>query len=79
MGDSSNFKAFSETGPRRWVKRPLVLVVLALMLGLAGAAWGFQVPRVSIVAVLAGLLAILFLLYLLGSFWGSQDQREGRQ
>jgi len=79
MGESSNFKGVSKTGPRRWVKRPLVLVVLALMLGLAGAAWGFQISRVSIVAVLIGLLAILLWLFLLGSFQGSQDQREGRQ
>ncbi len=62
MGESSNFKAVSKTDLRRWVKRPLVLVVLALMVGLAAAAWGLKAPGTWLVAALAGLwVALLFL------------------
>ena len=45
------------------VKRPLVPVVLALMLGLAAAAWGVQLPRAWLVAGLVGLLAAMAWLY----------------
>jgi hypothetical protein len=45
------------------VKRPLVPVVLALMLGLAAAAWGVQIPRAWLVAMLAVLLVGLLLLF----------------
>lgn len=57
------------------VKRPLVPVVLALMLGLAAAAWGFTVPRTWLIAGLAGLLAVLVLLYGRGSVRGSDRNR----
>ncbi len=67
-----------KTIPRIGVKRPLV-VVLALMLGLAGAAWGLHIPKVWLVVILVGLLAVILLFYLLSSFWGSADQRAGRQ
>ena len=45
------------------VKRPLVPVVLALMLGLAAAAWGVHIPGAWLVAILAGLLAVMLLLF----------------
>lgn len=57
------------------VKRPLVLVVLSLLLGLVAAAWGLKITRIWLVAGLAGLLAVLFLVYFLGYYRGSQDQR----
>jgi hypothetical protein len=68
-----------KTTPQIGVKRPLVLVVLALMLGLAVAAWGFQIPGIWLAVGLVGLLASLILIYFLGSFRGSQDKRKGRQ
>ncbi len=68
-----------KTIPRIGVKRPLVVVVLALMLGLAGAAWGLHIPKVWLVVILVGLLAVILLFYLLSSFRGSADQRAGRQ
>ena len=61
------------------VKRPLVVVVLALMLGLAAAAWGLKVTGTWLVIGLAGLLAVLFLVYGLGSVGGSQNQGRDRQ
>jgi hypothetical protein len=67
-----------KTIPQTGVKRPLVLVVLALMLGLAGAAWGFQIPGIWLAVGLVGLLASLILLYFFGSFRGSQDKRAER-
>ena len=79
MGESNNFEKVSKTEPQRWVKRPLVTVVIALMLGLAGAAWGFQVSGVWMIALLIGLIAILILLYCSGSFRSSQDKPEGQQ
>jgi len=54
------------------VKRPLVLIVLALMAGLVAAAWGFQVPETWLVAGLVGLLAALVLLYVCGAAPGSK-------
>jgi hypothetical protein len=51
--------------PRTGVKRPLVPVVLALMLGLVAAAWGVHLPRTWLLAGLAGLLGILLLLWIL--------------
>ena len=45
------------------IKRPLVPVVLALMLGLTGAAWGVHIPKVWLVIILAGLLVIMLLLF----------------
>jgi hypothetical protein len=51
--------------PRTGVKRPLVPVVLALMLGLVAAAWGVHIPRNWLLAGLAGLLGILLLLWIL--------------
>ena len=61
------------------VKRPLVVVVLALMLGLAAAAWGLKVTGTWLLIGLAGLLAVLFLVYGLGSVGGSQNQRRDDQ
>ena len=62
------------------VKRPLVVVVLALMLGLAAAAWGLKVTGTWLVIGLAGLLAVLFLIYGLGSVGGSHNQgREDQE
>ena len=52
---------------RTGVKRPLVPVVLALMLGLGAAAWGFHVPRAWLLAGLAGLLVFLLLFWMLPS------------
>jgi uncharacterized membrane protein YfcA len=43
------------------VKRPLVPVVLALMLGLAAGAWGVQIPRGWLALMLAVLLGAMFL------------------
>ena len=45
------------------VKRPLVPVVLALMLGLAAAAWGVKLPQAWLVAGLLGLLVAMAWLY----------------
>uniref|UniRef100_A0A7C3Z164 Uncharacterized protein n=1 Tax=Desulfobacca acetoxidans TaxID=60893 RepID=A0A7C3Z164_9BACT len=56
-----------ETGKvivRKGLKRPLVLVVLAFMLGLATAAWGLRIPRLWLMGGLAGSLVFLILLYL---------------
>jgi hypothetical protein len=50
--------------PRTGVKRPLVPVVLALMTGLAAAAWGVHLPRFWLLAGLIGLLGILLLLWI---------------
>jgi hypothetical protein len=55
--------------PGTGVKRPLVPVVLALMVGLVAAAWGFHLPRTWLLAGLIGLLGILLLVWLLS---GSQ-------
>jgi hypothetical protein len=41
------------------VKRPLVPVVFALMVGLAAAAWGVHIPKVWLMILLAGLLALM--------------------
>lgn len=49
---------------RTRVKRPLVPVVLALMLGLVAAAWGLHIPRIWLLAGLTGLLGILWLLWI---------------
>lgn len=56
------------------VKRPLVPVVLAFMLGLVAAAWGFPVTGIWLVAGLAGLAAVLFLVYWFGFVRGSADK-----
>lgn len=61
------------------VKRPLVLVVLALMVGLAAAAWGLKVTGTWLVIGLAGLLGVLFLVYGLGFGGGSREQRRDGQ
>lgn len=55
---------------RPGVKRPLVPLVMALMLGLAAAAWGVRIPGVWLVAALAGLLVIML--------WGYVRMRSGR-
>jgi hypothetical protein len=44
---------------RPGVKRPLVPLVAALMLGLVAAAWGVRIPKSWLVAGLAGLLIIM--------------------
>jgi hypothetical protein len=56
------------------VKRPLVPVVLALMVGLAAAAWGFKLPGTWLVLGLAGLLVVLVLFHGFGSIRGAKDQ-----
>jgi hypothetical protein len=61
------------------VKRPLVVVVLALMAGLAAGAWGLKVTGTWLVIGLAGLLGVLFLVYGLGCIRGSRDQRRDGQ
>jgi membrane protein implicated in regulation of membrane protease activity len=45
------------------MKRPLVPVVLALMVGLTAAAWGVQIPGGWLAAGLAALLVIMLLLF----------------
>ena len=55
------------------VKRPLVPLVFALMLGLAAAAWGVHIPKVWLIAVLAGLLVVMLLLFL-GAPSGSRQK-----
>lgn len=52
------------TGARTGVKRPLVPVVLALMVGLVAAAWGLHIPRIWLFAGLTGLLVILLALWI---------------
>jgi hypothetical protein len=64
--------------PSSGVKRPLVPIVLALMLGLLGAAWGLKVSGVWLVAGLAGLFAVMVLLYVFNFFRGSQG-KDGEQ
>jgi hypothetical protein len=49
---------------RTGVKRPLVPVVLALMVGLGAAAWGLHLPRIWVLAGLTTLLGILLVLWL---------------
>ena len=61
------------------VKRPLVVVVLALMVGLAAGAWGLKITGTWLIIGLAGLLGILFLVYGLGFGGGSRDQRRDGQ
>jgi hypothetical protein len=65
-----------KTTPGTGVKRPLVPVVLALMLGLAGAAWGLQIPGVWLVVALVGLLAVLVGLYFFLPLSGVQRTSE---
>ena len=52
------------TKPRTGVKRPLVPVVLALILGLVAAAWGVHLPRIWLLAGLTGLFGALLLLWI---------------
>ena len=52
---------------RTGVKRPLVPVVLALMVGLVAAAWGLHIPKIWLFAGLTGLLGILLALWLLAT------------
>jgi len=59
------------------LKRPLIPVVLALMAGLAAAAWGFTVSGKWLVIGLAGLLAVLIFLHRFGSVRGPKDQGRG--
>ncbi len=54
-------------GARAGIKRPLVPVVLALMVGLAAAAWGLHIPRIWLLAGLTGLLVILLVLWILAT------------
>jgi hypothetical protein len=58
---------YEPAGTRTGVKRPLVPVVLALMLGLVAAAWGLHLPRTWMLAGLTGLLVVLFLLWILAT------------
>jgi len=62
-GSSRDGTANARTG----IKRPLVPVVLALIVGLVAAAWGLHIPRVWLVAGLGGLLGILFFLWIFQS------------
>jgi cell division septal protein FtsQ len=52
---------------RTGVKRPLVTLVLALMLGLVAAAWGLHIPRTWLLPGLTGLLGILLVLWILAT------------
>ena len=56
------------------VKRPLVPVVVALIVGLVAGAWGLRIPGVWLAAGLAGLLALLVLLRGCGPVQGSKDR-----
>jgi hypothetical protein len=71
MADKSSVEEHSSqvetAGTRTGVKRPLVPVVLALMAGLAAAAWGLHIPRIWLFAGLTGLLVILVVLWLLAT------------
>jgi hypothetical protein len=68
MPDKSSVEEHSSqvetAGTRTGVKRPLVPVVLALIVGLAAAAWGLHIPRIWLLAGLTGLLGILVVLWL---------------
>jgi len=59
------------------VKRPLIPVVLALMAGLAAAAWGFKISWKWLVIGLAGLLAVLIFLHRFGSVRGPKGRGRG--
>ena len=56
-----------DTGDHRRLvmKRPLIPLVLALMVGLVAAAWGVNIPRTWLLAIMAVLLVIMLRL-----FWG---------
>jgi uncharacterized protein HemX len=54
--------------PVAGAKRPLVLLVLALMLGLTAAAWGLHISEYWLLAGLAALLAVMFLGYFFYDF-----------
>lgn len=65
--------------PMAGVKRPLIPLVLALMLGLLAAAWGWHISEFWLVAGLAGLLAVMFLCYLFcGSGKSGEEGDEAR-
>jgi hypothetical protein len=64
--------------PMAGVKRPLVPLVLALMLGLAAAAWGVNIAEFWLVAGLAALLAVMFLGFFCTGFKESR-RRSNKQ
>jgi len=77
----------AEPGRRPWraaagftgigVKRPLIPVVLALMVGLAAAAWGVKISGKWLIIGLAGLLAVLIFFHRFGSVRGPKDRGRG--
>jgi hypothetical protein len=62
--------------PGTVLKRPLVPLVLAFMLGLLAAAWGLNISGYWLVALLAGLLVVMFLGYFFNGFGKSQGERH---
>ncbi len=62
--------------PGAGLKRPLVPLVLALMLGLAAAAWGLDISGFWLLAGLAALLAVMGLGYLVNGSAQSTDERD---
>ncbi len=54
-----------KTGDHRrlGMKRPLIPLVLALMVGLAAAAWGVNIPRTWLLGIMAALLVIMLRLF----------------
>ncbi len=64
-GSADQGGAPEETGGHRRLvmKRPLIPLVLALMVGLAAAAWGVNIPRTWLLVSMAALLVIMLLLF----------------
>lgn len=62
--------------PMAGIKRPLVPLVLAFMLGLLAAAWGLNLPKFWLVALLAGLLVVLFLGFFFSGSGKSRPERH---
>jgi hypothetical protein len=69
-----------ETTAARRIKRPLVPLVLALMLGLAAADAGLHIPRAWLAAGLAILLVVMLPLYFFPWFrglWSGKADSKG--
>ncbi len=62
--------------PMAGVKRPLAPLVVALMLGLAAAAWGVHISEFWLLAGLAGLLAVMVLGYFFTGFKASRRRSD---
>ncbi|MFZ2088309.1 MAG: hypothetical protein WAU47_07015 [Desulfobaccales bacterium] len=61
--DAQEVSKNQETTAGRRIKRPLIPLVLALMLGLVAAAAGLHIPRTWLAAGLAILLVVMLPLY----------------